>query len=292
MSIMSVSEALSTRYNEVCERVAAAAKKSGRSAGEIILVAVTKYAVPEQIKGLLALGHRDFGENTAQVLIQHAAIVDEFFTRQSIHLTTRKVRSMEAAESLFANSMMELKPITSQPGSREGIRWHMIGHVQRNKAKKVAEISRLIHSVDSLRLAEELQAIAIKRDQPIDVLLQVNCSGEPQKFGCPPAAAIPLAEQISSMINIRVRGLMTLAAQSATAEEARPCFGRCRELFEEMAKLRLGENVPFNILSMGMSGDYEVAIAEGANIVRVGSAIFGDGAPNLHAEPEERDEPE
>ena len=286
-------ELIASRYAEVCERVARAAKRAGRRPSDIILVAVTKYAVPEQIKALLALGHRDFGENKAQTLLQHAAIVDEFFTRQNIHATTRKTRSQESAETLFEENVgMELKPLNTLPGGRDGVRWHMIGHLQRNKAKKVCDVARLIHSVDSLRLAEELQAIALKRDQPIDVLIQVNCSGEASKFGCLPPAAIPLAEQISTMINVRVRGLMTMAAETADPEETRGTFGRCRELFEEMRSLRLGEGAPFNILSMGMSGDFEVAISEGANIVRVGSAIFGEPAVTQHEPPVERDDSE
>ena len=286
-------ELIATRYADVCDRVARAAKKAGRRPNEIILVAVTKYAVPEQIKALLALGHRDFGENKAQTLLQHAAIVDEFFTRQSIHATTRKTRSQESSETLFADSTsMELKPLTTLPGGRDGVRWHMIGHLQRNKAKKVCDVARLIHSVDSLRLAEELQAIAFKREQPLDVLIQVNCSGEASKFGCLPPAAIPLAEQIATMINVRVRGLMTMAAPTANPEETRDTFARCRELFEEMRTMRIGEGVPFNILSMGMSGDYEVAISEGANIVRVGSAIFGEPTSNQHEEPVDREDPE
>src|SRR5262249_34585021 len=148
-------------------------------------------------------------------------------------------------------------------GGNEGVRWHMIGHLQRNKARKVTEFTRLIHSVDSLRLAEELQAIALKKDQVIEVLIQVNCSGEQSKVGCPMPAAIPLAEQIHSMINVRVRGLMTIAPYSQDPEDARLTFVRCRELFEEMSTLGFGEESPFNILSMGMSGDYEVAISEG-----------------------------
>lgn len=195
-------DSLQTRYQEVCDRVGRAAQKSGRKAGDVILVAVTKHADPEQIKTLLQLGHRDFGENKAQLLIQHAAIVEEFFTRQVIHQNTRKVRSAEAAEMLFRPATgVGLSPHVGQPNSREGLRWHMIGHLQRNKAKKIVDIARLIHSLDSLRLAEELQAIALRKDQPIDVLLQVNCSGEASKFGCLPAAAIPLAEQLATMID-------------------------------------------------------------------------------------------
>jgi pyridoxal phosphate enzyme (YggS family) len=165
----------------------------------------------------------------------------------------------------------------------------MIGHLQRNKARKVVEFVRLTHSVDSLRLAEELQALALKRDQVIEVLIQVNCSGEASKFGCPMPAAIPLAEQIHSMINVRLRGLMTMAPYSENPEDARPTFARCRELFEEMQTLGFTQEHPFNILSMGMSGDFEVAISEGANIVRVGTAIFGEGRPES-AEAEEPEE--
>jgi pyridoxal phosphate enzyme (YggS family) len=284
------SPTLESRYNEVCERIAAAASKSRRKPTDIILVAVTKNADPEQIKALLKLGHRDFGENRVQQLIHHAAIVEEYLARQRLLPSGRRLSSEAAAESLFANRV-ELKPTATQPGGKDGVRWHMIGHLQRNKARKVTEFTRLIHSVDSLRLAEELQAIALKKDQVIEVLIQVNCSGEQSKFGCPMPAAIPLAEQIHSMINVRLRGLMTIAPYSNNPEDSRPTFARCRELFEEMATLELAQEFPFNILSMGMSGDYEVAISEGANIVRVGTAIFGEGRPGLE-EDEEEPEPE
>jgi pyridoxal phosphate enzyme (YggS family) len=151
----------------------------------------------------------------------------------------------------------------------------MIGSLQRNKARKVVEFVRLIHSVDSLRLAEELQLIALRKDQVFDVLVQVNCSGEKSKHGCPVPAALPLAEQIDTMINVRVRGLMTMAPYSTNPEDARPTFVRCRELYEELRTSNISRgNVDF--LSMGMSGDYEVAISEGANLVRIGTALFGE----------------
>jgi len=281
---------LLTRYAQVNERVAAAAKRAGRKPGEVILVAVTKTAAPEQIRTLLELGHRDFGENRVQMLMQHAAIVEEFFSRQRLVPTARRTPGA-VGESLFESHDAKLRPTPTLPAGRDGVRWHMIGHLQRNKARKVAEFTRLVHSVDSLRLAEELQQIALRRDQVIEVLLQVNCSGEEQKFGCPLPAAIPLAEQISTMINVRLRGLMTMAAASATPEQARPAFGRCRELFEEMQTQGVSEG-PFNLLSMGMSGDFEVAISEGANIVRVGSAIFGEAPTGPeHPEPVEPVDP-
>lgn len=279
---------LPARYASVQERVAQAARRSGRKAGEIILVAVTKTAAPEQIRTLLELGHRDFGENRVQVLMQHAAIVEEHFARQRL-VPAGKQRQAGGGESLFETADAKLRPAPTLPAGQDGVRWHMIGHLQRNKARKVVEFTRLIHSVDSLRLAEELQQLALRRDQVIEVLLQVNCSGESQKFGCPLPAAIPLAEQIGTMINVRLRGLMTMAAEGKP-EDARPVFERCRDLFEEMATRGVSEG-PFNLLSMGMSGDFEVAISEGANIVRVGSAIFG-AAPTgpERSEPVEPDE--
>ncbi len=316
---------LEARYQLVCSKIEAAARKAGRKPGDIILCAVTKYAEPEQVRELLQLGHRDFGENRVQVLVQHAAIVDEYMARQRLLPSARK-SPFESDAGLFAVTAPQLRPVHSSQASKNAartptphassfsrsesavgvggigansasdgansanaVRWHMIGHLQRNKAKKVTDFVRLIHSVDSLRLAEELQTIAVKKDQIIECLLQVNCSGEESKFGCPIPAAIPLAEQIAEMVNIRLRGLMTMAPEVDNPENARPCFSRCRDLFEEMAKLKLTEG-PFNILSMGMSNDYEVAISEGANIVRVGTAIFGFN-PNA-ARFDEVEEPE
>lgn len=264
-------ETLVERYELVKSRIAAAAKRSGRRAEDILLVAVTKYATPEQVRELLALGHRDLGENRVQHLLQQAAMVEEYQARLKTLPATRKAAA-DAAATLF-------DAVPGKPGipdlASTNARWHMIGHLQRNKAKKIVELVRLTHSVDSLRVAEELQTLALKKDRVIDVLIQVNCSGEDQKFGCPIPATIPLAEQIGSMINVRVRGLMTMAAYSDNPEDARATFGRCREMFEELKGSGVVEG-PVNILSMGMTGDFEVAIEEGANCIRIGSAIFGE----------------
>jgi pyridoxal phosphate enzyme (YggS family) len=187
-----------------------------------------------------------------QNLLQRAAQIDEFLQRQ------RQLRGPKAGDM----------PRT--------VRWHMIGHLQRNKVRKVVEMARLIHSVDSLRLAEEIQAAAIKLEAPIETLVQVNISGEKSKFGVAPAAARHLIDQMESMINVKVRGLMCMAPLMDDPEQVRPVFQRAKELFDDI--VRTGEGGDrFDILSMGMSTDYEVAIECGANMVRVGSAIFGPG---------------
>jgi len=253
---------LQDRYADVRARVAEAAARAGRGDDEIILVAVTKYAEPDQIKALLGMGHRDFGENQVQQLVQRAAIIEEHRARLSVLPETRRHHRPPAANPLNG----------ADPDS---VRWHMIGHVQRNKVRKLIDCVRLIHSVDSLRLAEEIQQIALKRDETVEVLIQADCAGESTKFGCPLPAVFPLVEQIETMMNVRVRGMMTMAPYSEDPEDSRPYFARCRELFEEVRASGISDG-GFNLLSMGMSGDYRIAIEEGANIVRVGSAIFGE----------------
>ncbi len=266
--------ALDERYAAIRERVSRAAAKSGRRLDDIILVAVTKFAEPEQIRRLIEIGHRDFGENRVQQLVQRAAMVEEHLTRlRVLPQTLGRAGSSHAGRSLIDLEKAAMPSIGS--GGKEPVRWHMIGHLQRNKARKACEVARLIHSVDSLRLAEELQIIALRREKPLDILIEVNCSGEASKQGCPVPAAGPLAEQIDTMINVRVRGLMTMAAPSDDPESARDTFARCKELFDEIRKTGVAEGA-FNLLSMGMSGDFDVAIEEGANIVRVGTAIFGE----------------
>lgn len=265
---------LAERYRAVRDRIAEAAAKSGRSADEIILVAVTKYAEPEDIRALMELGHVDFGESRVQQLVQRAAMAEEWLERVRVLGQTAG-----SHERLLPDATPGLDPV-------HPARWHMIGHLQRNKARKIVGCVRLVHSVDSLRLAEELQNALRKTDQRLDALLQVNVSGEPSKQGCLPAAVHAMVEQIESMYSIRLRGMMTMAPASDNPEHARPHFARCRELYEEIRQAGHGEGA-FNLLSMGMSGDFTVAIEEGANIVRVGSAIFSSGprqdAPDINA---------
>lgn len=296
-------DSIPERYALVRDRIARAAQRSGQRADEVLLVAVSKTAEPEQLRAMIDLGHRDFGENRVQTLVQHAAIVEEYLDRLRVHPTSRRVTPGTGGEFLTPargakpSSKIESKlhPASGISPSAEAasavvpVRWHMIGHLQRNKARKVAEFVRLVHSVDSLRLAEELQILATRRDQVVDVLVQVNCSGETSKFGCPVPAALPLAEQIDTMVNVRVRGLMTMAAIGDSPEQARATFSRCRDLYEELRKSGISQG-NINLLSMGMSNDFEVAIEEGANIVRVGSAIFGEAkSAEDQAEPPEEE---
>jgi pyridoxal phosphate enzyme (YggS family) len=153
------------------------------------------------------------------------------------------------------------------------VRWHMVGHVQRNKVKKALEIFDLIHSVDSFRLAREISDRSETLGRPADILVQVNTSGEPSKFGLPPGETIPFLESLAPLPGLRILGLMTIGAFLPEAERVRPCFRQLRGIFERAKDLEL-PNGDMRFLSMGMTNDFEVAIEEGANMVRIGTAIF------------------
>ncbi len=241
---------LKQRYMDVRRRVAKAATQSGQDPKRILLVAVTKYAQPEQIRELVELGHADFGESRVQNLMKRVALSEEFLDRHQTLTASRRVTVPDR------------------------IRWHMIGHLQRNKVRKVLDLVALIHSVDTLRLAEEIQDGAHRLEKPIDILLQVNTSLEPQKSGVAIAAALHLAEQIDTMVFLRLRGIMTMAPQTDDQYRIRDTFLRGKEVFDDIKKAGIGGK-RFKILSMGMSNDYETAIECGANVVRVGTAIFG-----------------
>jgi PLP dependent protein len=267
-------DSLKDRYLTVKQQIEAAAKSDGRDAQSVMLIAVSKYAGIEQVRELISLGHRDFGENYVHSLLQKASMIDEWSQRQRT-LPSALPPGKKPAPGGSVQAGMPLNVSTGATGSSAGIRWHLIGHLQRNKVKKAVEFSRLIHTVDSLRVAEDIQLVANKLGRPVDVLLQVNTSGESSKSGIAPAAAMHLVEAIETMVHVRVRGLMTMAPHSDNPEDSRPTFSRCRELYDEIRRSGLGGEY-FNILSMGMSADYLVAISEGSNLVRVGSAIFGE----------------
>lgn len=157
------------------------------------------------------------------------------------------------------------------------VHWHLIGHLQRNKIERTLPLVRLIHSVDSLRLLEALEEEGGKRQQPVDVLLEVNASREANKHGFAPELLPEILPRINDLRHVHVRGLMTMAAFDEEAERCRPTFALVRQLRDRLA----GELKPphrLEHLSMGMSNDYEVAVEEGATLVRIGSALF-EGLP-------------
>lgn len=155
------------------------------------------------------------------------------------------------------------------------IHWHMIGHLQRNKVKYIADKVCLIHSVDSLRLAEEISKEAVKKNRVVSILIEVNVAEEESKFGVSTEETSALVEEISKLPGVAVKGLMTIAPYVENPEENRMVFRKLRNLSVDIAGENI-DNVSMNVLSMGMTGDYEVAIEEGATHVRVGTGIFGE----------------
>lgn len=226
------------RLERVRERIERACQRAGRRADEVTLVGVSKTFPVEAVLAARAGGLRDFGENKVQELLEKVERV---------------------------------------PGQRAGgdVVWHMIGHLQRNKAKDVVAVADLFHALDSRRLARELDKRSRAEGRVLSCLLQVNVSGEESKFGLPPEEFDAFLDEAAAWEHLRIRGLMTLASPADDPEDVRGEFRRLRGLFERAA----GSPVPgvaMEMLSMGMSGDFEVAIEEGATHVRVGSAIFGE----------------
>jgi len=190
--------------------------------------------------------------------------------------TVSVARIEEAVEAgitvVGENRVQELVEKYNSIGSR--VRWHLIGHLQTNKVKYVVDKVSLIHSLDRLSLAEEISRQATKVGTVVNCLVQVNVAEEESKFGLPVSNIEPFVREVSTIPGLRVQGLMTIGPFTDDPEEVRPVFRELRRIFEQMKQARIA-GVEMRYLSMGMSGDYQVAIEEGANIVRVGSAIFG-----------------
>ena len=214
----------------VQRRIAQACQRCGRDPSTVTLVAVTKGVSADTIQDAVTLGLTDLGENR----VQEARSKRE----------TMRMRNAEL-----------------------GIRWHMIGHLQRNKAKDAVDLFEVIHSIDSAILAENVERAAAKRGRSMEVFVQVNVSGEATKFGCRPDDTPALGARVMQLPHLRLQGLMTIAPFANDPETVRPVFRRLRELRDAVE--------PSLKLSMGMSQDFEVAIEEGADIVRIGTAIFG-----------------
>ncbi len=155
------------------------------------------------------------------------------------------------------------------------IRWHMIGHLQRNKVKYVVGKAALIHSVDSVRLAEEISREAVKKQITVSILIEVNIAGEDSKFGVSPGETEALIREIAKLPGIHIEGLMTIAPYVDDAEENRQYFSALKQLSVDIKRKNI-DNVNMDVLSMGMTGDYMVAVEEGASYVRVGTGIFGE----------------
>ncbi len=183
--------------------------------------------------------------------------------------------ALEHGHNIFGeNKVQEIRDKVEALGT-EGIHWHMIGHLQANKVKYIAGVVDLIHSVDNDKLAEEIEKQAAKRDIIIDVLCEVNMAGEESKFGLKPEETLEFVKRISALKHLKIRGLMTIAPYTEDPESNRVYFKGLRELKDEINAAGI-EGVNMDTLSMGMTGDYEVAVEEGANLVRVGTGIFGE----------------
>lgn len=161
------------------------------------------------------------------------------------------------------------------PVLSDDIKWHLIGHLQTNKVKYIIDKVTLIHSVDSVHLAEQIEKEAAKRSIDMDILIQVNVANEDTKFGLTVEETVNTIKEISKFSHVHIKGLMTIAPFTDNAEDNRIYFRKLKSLAEDIAKMNIS-NVEMKELSMGMTGDYEVAIEEGATLIRVGTAIFGN----------------
>jgi pyridoxal phosphate enzyme (YggS family) len=244
---------LADNIERVQERIAHACARSGRNLSEVTLVAVSKTCPAEIVAEAYRLGLRDFGENR----------VEE--AREKI----------PNAKYQISNSTSDLRLQTSE------LRWHLVGHLQSRKAAEAVALFDVIHSVDSVKLANKLSRLCIEAGRMMPILLECNVSGEASKYGFPAATAADKARWIADVeailaegSGVRVEGLMTVAPIVSQAQDARPVFRALRQLRDELASRFPQTN--WRHLSMGMTDDFEIAIEEGATLVRVGRAIFGE----------------
>ncbi|MBR5641939.1 MAG: YggS family pyridoxal phosphate-dependent enzyme [Firmicutes bacterium] len=219
---------------DIRERMAEAARRSGRDPEDILLIAVTKLHEPDEIEEAIAAGITDIAEN--------------------------KVQEIQKKYDQIASP----------------VRWHLIGHLQTNKVKNIIDKVVMIHSVESVHLAQEIDKRAAAAGKTMDVLLQVNAAHEESKFGLDPKDVPQVMQEIlDTCPNVRIRGLMHMAPWSEDPEEIRPYFSEVKKLYDTLSEVE-HPNADFSYLSMGMSHDFETAIEEGANIIRVGTSIFGE----------------
>ena len=187
-------------------------------------------------------------------------------------LSDLRIAYEEGSRDFGENKVQELvSKIDEMPSD---VKWHLIGHLQRNKVKYIAGKVAMIHSVDSYRLAEEINVQAKKNSCVIPILIEINIAGEDTKFGIKPEEAEELIREISELENVKVSGLMTIAPNVANPEENRAHFKAMKDLFVDISSKNI-DNVEMKVLSMGMTNDYMVAVEEGATMIRVGTGIFG-----------------
>jgi len=234
---------LASRYRDLLDRIAGACRRSGRSADDVSLVAVTKSAEIPAIRELVACGARDLGESRVQQLAERV-------------------------------------PQVSGP-----VRWHFIGPLQRNKVRRLLPLVEWIHSIDSARLLARVDEVAGELQLQPRVLLEVNVSGEQSKGGFSPEEIEAAWPKIAGCAHARIEGLMTMAPLVENVEEARPVFRGLRLLRDRLVEKTSGA-VPLPELSMGMTQDFEIAVEEGATMVRVGSLLF-EGLESDAADPRE-----
>jgi pyridoxal phosphate enzyme (YggS family) len=233
-------ERLRENLAAVRRRIGDAAQRSGRTADQVTLVAVTKYVGDDVVRALVEAGCRELGESRPQALWAKAAAL--------------------------AGSL------TTGQGT-PAVRWHLVGHLQRNKVDQTLPHVSLIHSADSLRLLTAIDEAATKQGRATPVLIEVNVSGDDTKHGYSPTAMETLLPALAALRHVEIRGLMCMAAREGDLDQARRNFADLRNLRDRLAKI-VPSNVALRELSMGMSGDFEIAIDEGATIVRIGSALF------------------
>ena len=225
---------VAARMAEVERRVTAACQRAGRSRSDVTIVAVTKQLSVEATSALPGLGLEHLGESRPQDLWKKAAALEG-----------------------------------------KSVQWHMIGHLQRNKIERTLPLAAVIHAVDSIRLLEALDELAGKSNKIAQIMLEVNASGEQTKQGFSPSSSAigELIEAIAKAKYLQVRGLMTMAAPLSNPEDCRPTFAALRHLRDKLRK-KLNPSHEFNDLSMGMSNDFEIAVEEGATLIRLGSVYF------------------
>ncbi len=222
---------ISANVAGIRNRIEHSCERSGRKTEDITLVGVTKTVGLAEIRALYQAGIRDFGENRIEVGLPKVETLSDL----------------------------------------ADVNWHMIGHLQRNKAAKAVNGFHVFHGVESSKLVEKLTELAVQSKSRYDVFLEVNIAGEDNKYGVQPEAAVVLARQILQAGNLRLRGLMTMAPFTDDTDLIRSVFRGLRQLRDTLQQ-NAGEHLPD--LSMGMSGDFEIAVEEGSTLVRVGTALF------------------